>query len=105
MDTLINKKLLAANSIFRYVRKGHVEDLTTLHGVDAEIIEYVVPDKSKLIGRHAGNLGIPKLAIVGAVVRGQECIIDCDDTLLDKGDKVIILAEPKEIMHIQKLFN
>ena len=31
IDTLINKKLLTANTIFRYIRKGDVVDLTTLN--------------------------------------------------------------------------
>ncbi|HRF40148.1 MAG TPA: NAD-binding protein, partial [Saprospiraceae bacterium] len=31
VDTLINKKLIAANNIFRFVRKGHVEAITSLH--------------------------------------------------------------------------
>lgn len=105
VDTLINKKLLAANSIFRYVRKGHVEDLTTLHGVDAEIIEYVVQEKSKVLGKKATSLELPDEAIVGAVVRGNDCIIETTDLTFEPGDKVIILSKPAIIADIQKQFN
>ena len=105
VDTLINKKLLAANSIFRYVRKGQVEDLTTLHGVDAEIIEFVVHDKSKLAGRKAGLLSLPDDAILGAVLRGSECLIETRDVELRAGDKVIVLARPRAVTQVQRFFN
>src|SRR5690606_22761335 len=39
IDTLINKKLLAANNIFRHIRKGEVVALTKLNNLNAEIIE------------------------------------------------------------------
>jgi multidrug resistance efflux pump len=37
IDTLINKKLLAANNIFRYIRRGEVLALTRLNNLNAEI--------------------------------------------------------------------
>ena len=37
IDTLINKKLLTANTIFRYIRRGEVVDMTTLNNLNAEI--------------------------------------------------------------------
>ena len=40
IDTLINKKLLTANTIFRYVRRGDVVDMTTLNNLNVEILEF-----------------------------------------------------------------
>jgi len=34
IDTLINKKLLAANSIFRYIRKGEVLEMAILNNIN-----------------------------------------------------------------------
>ena len=42
VETLINKKLIAANFIFRYIRKEEVVSLTNLYGVDAEVLEFEV---------------------------------------------------------------
>ncbi|MGB5227342.1 MAG: Trk system potassium transporter TrkA, partial [Eudoraea sp.] len=49
-DTLINKKLLAANNIFRYVRRGEVVALTRLNNLNAEILEFEVKATSKVNG-------------------------------------------------------
>ena len=46
IDTLINKKLLAANNIFRYIRKGEVVAMTKLNNMNAELLEFVVTPSS-----------------------------------------------------------
>ena len=45
VDTLINMKLIAANNISRFVRKGRVKAIKSLLGVDAEAIEFVITNK------------------------------------------------------------
>ena len=42
IDTLINKKLLAANNIFRYIRKGEIVAMAKLNNMNAEILEFLV---------------------------------------------------------------
>src|SRR5690606_40890835 len=34
VDTLLNTRLIAANNIFRFIRKGEIEAITSLHGVE-----------------------------------------------------------------------
>ncbi len=46
VNTIINKKIIAANNIFRYVRKGRVEAIASLHGVDGEVIEFIIHRES-----------------------------------------------------------
>ena len=48
IDTLINKKLIAASFIFRYIRKGEVLNIAGVHGVEAEILEFELGEKSKI---------------------------------------------------------
>ncbi|MEZ4988016.1 MAG: hypothetical protein R2795_23805 [Saprospiraceae bacterium] len=59
MDTLINKKLIAANNIFRFIRMGKVEAITSLHGVDAEVIEFVVHTNNQLTPQTDTGVAIP----------------------------------------------
>jgi trk system potassium uptake protein TrkA len=48
IDSIINKKLLAANSIFKYIRKGDVLEIATLNNLNAEILEFKVRANSKI---------------------------------------------------------
>lgn len=105
VDTLINKKLIAANNIFRYVRKGHVEAITSLHGVDAEIIEYVITKKNQTTKKPLKDLHFPNTALIGSVIRGDETLLPNGDFQLQLDDKVIVFALPEAINKLEKLFH
>jgi trk system potassium uptake protein len=104
VDTIINKKIIAANNIFRYVRKGKVEAIASLHGVDAEVIEYVIHQESKITKFTLRELKLPNQAIIGAVIRGKDTIIPTGDFRLSLNDKVIVLALPSVIGKIEQFF-
>ncbi|MCH2216991.1 MAG: Trk system potassium transporter TrkA, partial [Flavobacteriales bacterium] len=48
INTLINKKLIAASSIFRHIRKGEILALANLHNIDAEVFEFEVLPRAKV---------------------------------------------------------
>jgi len=104
VDTLINKKLIAANNIFRYVRKGRVEAITGLHGVDAEVIEFLVHKNNQLTRKPLKDLHFPHTALVGGVIRGQESLIPDGSFQLRLDDKVIVFALPEAIGKLEELF-
>ncbi len=104
VDTLINKKLIAANNIFRHIRKGKIEAITSLHGVDAEVIEYEIHKSNQLTKKPLKDLHFPSTALVGGVIREHESIIPDGNFQLEKGDKVIVFALPESIAKLDKLF-
>lgn len=104
VDTIINKKIIAANNIFRFIRKGQVEAIASIHGIDAEIIEFKIHRNSKLTKKNLKNLHFPKEAIIGAVMRGEETIIPTGEMVLQKEDKVIVFALPDAIGKVESLF-
>lgn len=104
IDTLINKKLIAANNIFRFVRKGKIEAITSLHGVDAEVIEYVVHKNNQLTKKPLRKLPFPESAMIAAVFRENESIIPDGDFYLKQGDKVIVIARNIAINRVDNLF-
>ncbi len=105
VDTLINKKLIAANFIFRYIRKGEVLSLTSLHGADVEVLEFEVTAGSKANGKSIGDLPFPKTSIVGGVIRNEKGIIPNVNMVLEEKDHVVILAKMKCIHTIERFFN
>src|SRR5690606_16510186 len=104
VDTLINKKLLAANSIFRYVRKGKVLAITRLNNLNTEILEFEVKATSLVNGELIRELDFPREASIGGVIRNGEGIIALGDFRIAQGDKVVVCCLPKAIPKIEKLF-
>ncbi|WP_445382824.1 Trk system potassium transporter TrkA [Robiginitalea sp. IMCC43444] len=104
IDTLINKKLLAANNIFRHIRKGEVVALTRLNNLNAEILEFVVKATSEVNGELIRELDFPRSAIIGGVIRDEEGIIALGNFKIREGDRVVVCCLPSAIPKIEKLF-
>lgn len=104
IDTMINKKLLAAGNIFRHIRQGSVLSMTNLHGVEAEVLEFEVQKGSKITKRHIKDLGFPKMAIIGGVVRDSKGVIAMGDFQVQEGDHVVVFAMPEAIKKVESFF-
>ena len=104
IDTIINKKLIAANNIFRFVRRGKVEAVAILHGVDAEVIEFTIHKKNRLCKNPVRDLHLPQKCIIAGVIRGEKSFIPDGDFCFDLEDKVIILALPEAIRQVEEIF-
>jgi len=104
VDTLINKKLLAANNIFRYIRRGEVVALTRLNNLNAEILEFEVKATSRVNGKVIREIEFPGSAIIGGIVRDGIGNIALGDFRIQAGDRVVVCCLPDSISKIERLF-
>lgn len=104
IDTMINKKLIAANNIFRFVRKGKIKAIASLHGVDAELIEFEILKNNRLTTNPIRDLHLPVKSIIAGVVRGDESFIPGGDFQLQMNDKIIVFAQPEAIRKVEEIF-
>lgn len=104
IDTLINKKLIAANNIFRFIRQGNVINLAGLHGVDAEILEFEVTAGSKITEAPIKDLKFPRSAIIGGVVRDGNGLKTMGDFQILPNDRAVIFCLPEAIEKVSKFF-
>jgi len=104
IDTLINKKLLAANNIFRYIRKGEVVAMTRLNNMNAELLEFKVKATSQICNKLIKELDFPRSAIIGGVIRDEKGLIALGDFRIQEGDRVVVCCLLRSIKGVEKLF-
>ncbi|WP_034919083.1 Trk system potassium transporter TrkA [Gillisia sp. CAL575] len=104
IDTLINKKLLAANNIFRFIRKGEVVAMTKLNNMNAELLEFIVKQTSEVCDKKIKDLDFPRSAIIGGIIRDGEGIIALGDFMIRAGDRIVVCCLPRSINKVEKLF-
>ncbi len=104
VDTMINKKLIAANFIFRHVRQGEIVAITSIHGVDAEILEFEVKPESKITEHQLRNLQFPKNAIIGGVIRDGQGFTTPGNFRFQPKDRVVVLTKPECIQKVESYF-
>jgi len=104
IDTLINKKLLAANNIFRYIRRGEVVAMTKLNNMNAELLEFIVKPTSEVEGKFIRDIDFPRSATIAGVVRDAEGIIALGDFKIQAGDRIVVCCLPRSIKTVEKMF-
>ncbi len=104
IDTLINKRLLAANNIFRFIRKGEVVAMTKLNNMNAELLEFIVKQTSEVCNKKIKDLDFPRSAIIGGIIRDGEGIIALGDFMIRAGDRIVVCCLPRSINKVEKLF-
>ena len=104
VDAVINKKLITASRIFRFTLSNKVQSIKCLNGSDAEILEFIVNPNSLITKDKIRNLGFPKDAIIGGVIRGNHSYIALGDTEIKAYDRVVVFALPSALKKVNKFF-
>ena len=104
LDSLINKKLIAATNILQFIRRGEILAQTSLEGIDAQLFEYMATPDSPIIDKPVKELGFPKEAIIGGVIREDKSHIVVGDFQIQPQDRVVIFSLPDGVRKIEKLF-
>ena len=104
INTLINKKLIAASSIFRHIRKGEILALANLHNIDAEVFEFEVLPKAKVTKKRIKELKFPREAVFGGIIRDGKALMSYGDFQIESGDKAIVFCLPEAIHIVEDLF-
>jgi trk system potassium uptake protein TrkA len=122
IDIAISPSHTVLGELLAYVRRGDVEAVHSLRRGAAEALEAIVRGDRKtcrFAGRRIEEVGLPKGATVGAIVRGlhrpdgseagddakPEVIIAHHDTVVQPNDHVIIFVPRKRMVReVEKLF-
>ena len=70
----------------------HLLDLPEQH---LEIIEMLLPEGSPATGQRVGDLTLPEGTLLISVLRGPEGLIPNADTVLEPGDEILAVLDPK----------
>ena len=105
IQSLINKKLIAASNIFKHNRKGGVLELANLHNIDAEVFEFEVQPNARVTKKPIKDLRVPREALFGGIIRDGKALMSYGDIQIQSGDKVIVFCLPEAITAVEGLFN
>ncbi|MEG0162604.1 MAG: NAD-binding protein, partial [Mucinivorans sp.] len=104
IDTIINKKLTTASSIFRFTMNTDVQAIKCLNGCDAEVLEFIAKAESPATRGKIKQLNFPREAIIGGVVRAGEAFIATGNTEIEAYDRVVVFSLPSAIAKVGKYF-
>jgi cell volume regulation protein A len=74
-------------------------DMELYDTVSSELVEAILPGDSKAVGKAIVNIRLPKQALIVLIVRDSKYIQPSGSTVLEEGDKLLLLANNKDILN------
>jgi trk system potassium uptake protein TrkA len=106
-DIALNKKVLAANEILKFIRRGELLSVAHLHGFDAEVVEILAAPGapitrvplSKIDPYYYGKI------LIGGFYRDGQWEIAVGDTRILPNEQVIVICKSLHLKDVRKLFS
>jgi trk system potassium uptake protein TrkA len=83
---------------------SNVQSIRMLNGSEAEVLEFIVKSGSPATKGKIKNIGFPKNAVIGGVVRGNTNFIAVGDSEIKPYDRVVVVALPSSISKVSRFF-
>ena len=104
IDVASSPPLLTAGKIAHFILHGGAISAAYIGGKEIQAVEFVTGSKAHVAQRKISKAGLPKEAIVGAIVRNNQVIIPPNDSTIQPGDHVVIISPLSVIPDVEKLF-
>jgi len=103
VDRAISVRLSTANEILSMLHLKGVAHVALIEEGKAEVLEFKISAKSKLIGKPLSKAGFPKDSIVGIVIRNDNIIIPRGGYVAETDDKLIIFSLPNALKKVEDI--
>lgn len=104
IGTVLNKKTITASYIYQMLLNASVLNVKNLTSADAEMVEFMATEDSKIIKDKIRNIRLPEDANIGGIVRAGEGILVNGETVILPGDKVVVFCKNHAIRKLEKFF-
>ena len=104
IGAIINKKTITSSYIYQMLMKASVMNVRNLTTADAEIVEFLVPEGSKITRHKIKDADLPPDVNIGALVRADETILVNGDTQILPNDRVVVFCKSKTMRKLDRFF-
>ncbi|MBQ3622898.1 MAG: Trk system potassium transporter TrkA [Bacteroidaceae bacterium] len=105
IGSVINKKKLAASTIFQMMLNTDVSSVKCLTFIQAVVAEFPVNEGAPITRKPVKDLGLPQGANIGGLIRNGEGLRVSGNTMIQADDHVIIFCLEHVLKKLEKYFS
>ena len=105
IGTVINKKFIAASHIYQMMLDADVSNVKCLTFANADVAEFTVKQGARITRSQIKDMGLPKGATIGGLIRNGEGILVTGNTLIQENDHVVVFCLGMMIKKLERFFN
>ena len=105
IDVLVDPRAITVSTILQHIRRGRIRSVHSLRDGFAEVIEAEALETSPLVGAPLREISLPQDVIIGAIVRDGDVIIARANSIIESGDRIILLSAAHSVKKIEQMFS
>ena len=104
IGTVINKKFIAASHIYQMMLDADVSNVKCLTFANADVAEFTVKNGARITKSCVKDIGLPKGATIGGLIRNGEGMLVTGNTIIQENDHVVVFCLGMMIKKLEKYF-
>ncbi|TVR55438.1 MAG: Trk system potassium transporter TrkA [Spirochaetaceae bacterium] len=104
IDVVVSPKTSTSNAILKIIRRSNVRSLYTIAGGRAEIVEFMVDERSAIAHNTLVETKFPPDTLIVFIVRDDVTIIPTGSDSIEPGDNIVIVTRREHIASVEAFF-
>jgi trk system potassium uptake protein TrkA len=105
IDVVVNPSSITVSRILQHVRRGRIHSVHSVQDDFGELIEADAVETSPIVGKPLREVNLPTGTRFGAIIRKDQLITPRGETVVERGDRVILFAAKDAVKKVEKLFS
>ena len=89
----------------QHVRRGKIYAAYSIRSGLCEVLEADVCDTFEYAGKALRDVRLPAGVIIGAIVRDVDVLPLRGDTIIEKGDRLVLFSDADAVKQVEKMFS
>jgi trk/ktr system potassium uptake protein len=104
IDRFIDPRATTISTILQHIRRGRIKGVYSLFDGVAELIDAVALETSPLVNKPLREAQLPEGVMIGAVVRDGDVQMPTGDTVINAGDRIVLMAMRENVKDVEQMF-
>ena len=104
VDRFVDPRATTISTILQHMRRGRIKGVYSLADGAAELIDAIALDTSPLVGKRLADASLPEGVMIGAVFREDEVIMPTGDTIINAGDRIVLMSMRDTVKEVEQMF-
>ena len=104
IDRFIDPRATTISTILQHIRRGRIKGVYSLSDGAAELVDAVALETSPLVNHPLRDAPLPEGVMIGAVYRDGEVIMPSGDTIINAGDRIVLMTMRENVKDVEQMF-
>lgn len=104
VDRYVDPRATTVSTILQHIRRGRIKGVYSVSDGDAELIDAVALETSPLVNKPLREASLPEGVMIGAVYRDGAVHMPTGDTVINAGDRVVLMATREHVKDVEQMF-